>query len=146
MKWIFIAHLYYFLFTGYTNQQVWVKAKMPEKVYAGDKFTIEITINKLDLQHFAEYKQVLPAGFVPKVKKSGGADYSFKNNTVKYTWLRLPPEQKVTVSYEVQINENIKGKYTLPGQFVYFYKNQRGNATINENMIQVFSKGEKLSK
>jgi hypothetical protein len=134
------------LFTGFSDNQVWVKAKMPLDVYSGDKFTVEITINKLDLQHFAEFRQKLPNGFIAKGKQMGESDFSFKEQTVKFTWLRLPREQQIIISYEVQLNENIKGQFSLPGQFTYIYKNQRGTADLQDYKINVFTKGDSFKK
>jgi hypothetical protein len=134
----------FFLFSGFTDNQIWVRAKMPFSVFAGDRFTVEITINKLDLQQFAEFKQTLPAGFNAIQKEPGKADFSFKNQVVKFTWIRLPREPRITISYDILIGENIKGQFKLPGEFVYIYKNQRGTAVLANDVINVSAKGEAI--
>lgn len=103
---------------------------------------IEVIINKMDLQHFAEFKQTLPEGFSAIEANSGSADFSFKDQQVKFTWLRLPREPKITVSYKIQVSEHAKGKFKLPGQFIYIYKNQRGIAGLENDIIHVFPKGQ----
>lgn len=115
---------------------------MPANIHAGDKFTIEITVNKLDLQHFAELKQKLPNGFKAIEKQSGDAQFSFKDQTVKFTWVRLPRAPQFTLSYDVVVDATIKGNFSLPAQFTYIYKNQRGTATLDNDKIKVYAKGE----
>jgi hypothetical protein len=145
MKNLVFALLFLFLlFSGFSDNQIWVKAKMPVNVHAGDRFTVELTINKLDLQNFAEFKQTLPAGFTAFEKQSGNAGFSFKNQTVKFSWVRLPRSPLVTISYDVLVKEDVKGQFSLPGQFTYIYKNQRGTAQIENDKINVFSKGERF--
>jgi hypothetical protein len=146
MKKIYLAlFLSFLLFSGFTDNQIWVRARMPFNVHAGDKFTIEITINKLDLQHFADFKQKLPEGFLAMERQSGGADFNFSNQVVKFTWLRLPRVPTITLSYDVIVKENVKGQFTLPGQFTYIYKNQRGTAILNDDKINVYPKGVAFS-
>jgi hypothetical protein len=140
---VFVLLFLFLLLSGFSDTQIWVRAKMPINVYAGDRFTVEITINKLDLQNFAEFKQTLPVGFTAIEKQSGSANFSFKNQTVKFSWVRLPRTQLVNISYDLLVNENIKGQFTLPGQFTYIYKNQRGTAQILNDKIYVYSKGER---
>lgn len=143
MNKLIIALLFPFLaFSGFQDNPVWIKAKMPNNVHAGDKFTIEITINKLDLKHFAELKQKLPAGFKAIENKSGAAEFSFSDQMVKFTWLRLPRSPQITISYNIIVDANIKGDFTLPAQFTYIYKNQRGTVNLEHDNIKVYAPGE----
>jgi len=135
----------FLLLSGFTDNQVWVKAKMPNNVYAGDRFTVEITINKLDLQNFAEYKQSLPDGFTAIEKQSGAANFSFKKQVVKFTWVRLPRVPVIVLTYDVLVNENIKGQFSIPGQFTYIYNNQRGTVQLSNDKINVYIKGERFN-
>ena len=133
------------LLSGFSDNQVWVKAKMPAVVYAGDRFTIEIVINKLDLQHFAEFKQNLPEGFTAIEKQSGSANFSFKNQVVKFTWVRLPRTPIITLTYDVLVRENIQGLQTLSGEFTYIYKNERGTAELTNDKLNVVPKTGRTS-
>jgi len=135
----------FFVLSGFQDNQIWIKAKMPYNVHAGDKFTVEITINKLDLQHFAELKQKLPAGFRAIEKQSGAADFSFSDQMVKFTWLRLPRSPQITISYDVWVDANLKGDFSMPAQFTYIYKNQRGTANLAQDKIRVYARGEVFS-
>jgi hypothetical protein len=137
--------LSFIIFSGFTDNQIWIRAKMPENIHSGDKFTIEFTINKLDLQHFAELKQKLPNGFKAIEKQSGSAQFSFKDQMVKFTWVRLPRTPQFTISYEVVVDPNVKGNFSLPAQLTYIYKNQRGTASLDNDKIKVYAKGEVYS-
>ena len=127
----------FFAFSGISDNQVWVHAKYPYSVRAGDRFTVEVTINKMSLKHFAEFKQKLPKGFMAIEKVSQSADFHFDNQFVKLVWLRLPRQAQFKVSYEVLVHDSLKGVYKMPGQFTYIYNNQRGNVYLNDLEITV---------
>lgn len=146
MNKLIIGLLFSFVaFSGIQDNQIWVKAKMPFNIHAGDRFTIELTINKLDLQHFAELKQKLPQGFTAIEKQSGAAEFKFTGQTVTYTWLRLPRAPKIKISYDVVVDKTVKGSFNLPAQFTYIYKNQRGTAHLEQDIINVYAQGEKFT-
>ncbi len=136
---------WFFAVSGIQDDQVWIKAKIPYNVHAGDRFTVEITVNKLDLQHFAELKQKLPNGFSVIEGQSGAADFSFKNQMLKYTWLRLPRPAQIRISYDIVVDRNLKGEFNLPTQFTYIYKNQRGTTSLKDDRIRVYAQGEVFS-
>ncbi|GEM_PF-2121756 len=137
----FLLIISFIIFSGFSDNQIWIKAKMPVSVNAGDKFTIEFIVNKRDLQHFAELKQSLPKGFKAVEKQSGSAQFSFKDQIVKFTWVRLPRDHQFIISYDVIVDKNVNGNYTLPAQFTYIYNNLRGNAQLENDNILVLTKG-----
>lgn len=143
MKHIIVAILsFFFAFAGISDNQVWVHTKYPSSVYSGDKFTVEVTINKMSLKHFAEFRQKLPKGFTATEKISQSADFHFTNQFVKLVWLRLPRQAQFTVSYEIQVAASAKGVYKLPGQFTYIYNNQRGTVYLSDLEITVHPRGQ----
>ena len=134
------------IFSSFTDNQIWIKAKMPNTINPGDRFSIEIIINKLDLQHFAELKQKLPQGFRAVEKSSGSAQFSFKDQMVKFTWVRLPRAPQFSVIYEVIAEPGLQAKtYEFPAQFTYIYKNQRGTAVLNYDEISIGGKANNLN-
>lgn len=136
----------FILFSSFTDDQIWIKAKMPNNINPGDRFTIEIIINKLNLQHFAELKQKLPQGFRAVEKSSGSAQFSFKDQMVKFTWVRLPRAPQFSVVYEVVAEPGLQPKtYEFPAQFTYIYKNQRGTAVLQYDEISVGGKVNNLN-
>lgn len=143
MKHIIVAILsFFFAFAGISDNQVWVHTKYPSSVYSGDKFTIEVTINKMSLKHFAEFRQELPKGFTATEKVSQSADFHFTNQFVKLVWLRLPRQAQFTISYEIQVAASAKGVYKIPGQFTYIYNNQRGTIYLSDLEITVHPRGQ----
>ncbi len=146
MKNLIIAVVSAFIaFSGISDNQVWVHANFPSTVYSGDQFTVEITINKMSLKHFAEFRQKLPKGFTAIEKVSQSADFHFSNQFVKLVWLRLPRQSQFKVSYDIRVNASTKGVYKLPGQFTYIYNNQRGNVYLNDLEITVYPKGHSFN-
>ncbi|OQX99465.1 MAG: hypothetical protein B6I20_09920 [Bacteroidetes bacterium 4572_117] len=130
--------LSFFVFSGFSDNQVWVYANLPSKTYSGKQFTVEVTINKMSLKHFAEFKQKLPKGFTAIEKNSQSADFHFKDQYVKLIWLRLPRQSQFKISYEIVVDRSVRGTYNLPGQFTYIYDNQRGNIYLNDIELAVF--------
>ncbi|RLD75077.1 MAG: hypothetical protein DRJ10_15935 [Bacteroidetes bacterium] len=146
MKNIIIAAIssIFFAFSGISDNQVWIHANFPSSVYSGDQFTVEITINKMSLKHFAEFRQKLPKGFTAVERVSQSADFHFSNQFVKLVWLRLPRQAQFKVSYDILVDSSVKGVFKLPGQFTYIYNNQRGNVYLNNLQITVHPRGQSL--
>ncbi len=143
MKHILIVALYSVLaISGISDNQVWVNAKYPPSVYSGDRFTVEVTINKMSLKHFARFRQKLPKGFTAVEGVSQSADFHFDKQLVELVWLRLPRQAKFTVSYDIIADASLKGVYKIPGQFTYNYNNQRGNVYLNNLEITVHPRGK----
>jgi len=130
------------LFSGISNGQVQVFAKFPPTVHPGERFTVELTIDKKSLMHYAEFKQQLPKGFIALEGISQSADFYFTNGQIKLVWLRLPRQGQFTVKYDIVVSKTAKGIYKIPGQFTYIYNNQRGNVYLNNLQIRVLGAGE----
>ena len=125
------------LFFGSLKSQVQVFANFPHTVHAGERFTVELTIDKKSLMHYAEFKQQLPKGFMAFEGISQSADFYFSNGQIKLVWLRLPRQGKFTVMYDIVVSKAAKGIYKIPGQFTYIFNNQRGNVFLNNLQIRV---------
>ncbi len=131
------------LFFGSLKSQVQVYADFPHTVHAGERFTVELTIDKKSLMHYAEFKQQLPKGFMAFEGISQSADFYFSNGQIKLVWLRLPRQGKFTVMYDIVVSKTAKGIYKIPGQFTYIFNNQRGNVFLNNLQIRVVGVGER---
>ncbi len=130
------------LLFGSLKSQVQVFANFPHTVHAGERFTVELTIDKKSLMHYAEFKQQLPKGFMAFEGISQSADFYFSNGQIKLVWLRLPRQGKFTVMYDIVVSKAAKGIYKIPGQFTYIFNNQRGNVFLNNLQIRVVGEGE----
>ena len=134
--------LFVVVFFGFAKSQVLVSAVYPKTVRAGERFTVELTIDKKSLMHYAEFKQQLPKGFIAVEGISQSADFYFSNGQIKLVWLRLPRQSKFTVKYDIVADKTAKGIYKIPGQFTYIFNNQRGNVYLNDLQIRVLGQGE----
>ncbi|MFW6099955.1 MAG: hypothetical protein ACOC90_01085 [Bacteroidota bacterium] len=116
--------------------QVNVDVNAPSEIEAGNDDTIQVDLNKSDVRSFARFQQKLPAGLEPEVVDNGNAEFRFEDQTVKFIWLKLPRDEKISISYKVNVNERLKGSFQLDGSFDYIANNERksvdaGSSTIN---------------
>lgn len=109
----------------------------PEQVEAGNEITVEVTLNKSDLESFARFQQEIPAGLTPVPVNTANADYSFKDQKVKFIWLKLPTEEEITVSYKLQVDQRLKGNFNLNGTFSYVADNERKSVAITSKNIAI---------
>lgn len=96
-----------------------VSPKMPEEVRAGDDFTVEVTIRKGALNHYARFLQKLPPGFTAYPLNTQQAKFTFDESSAKFTWLSLPEEEEFTISYKVHVDTNVYGYFSFEGKFAY---------------------------
>ncbi len=143
MRYLFLSIFISFLsIYVYADDIVTISTNTPKTAKIGERFTITVTIKKLGLRHFAEYRQSLPKGFKVIENKSGSADFSLSEQNLRYIWLRLPKIKIVKFSYDLVIDSTVKaGTYDLNGKFIYIYNNQRGELD-SKNVITII--GSKL--
>ncbi len=123
------------------DDQVYIKSNLPCRIYPGGTYTVELTIHKKDLNHYASLTQRLPKGFKAVEKQSGAANFHFIDGELKFTWLRLPKTSTISISYDIVADASVKaGKYSCPAEFVYSYKNLRGSVKLSDSEIMVQSK------
>jgi hypothetical protein len=110
-----------------------VSQNVPQQAKVNEKFTVEITINKSDLEGFAKFQTELPDGFYAEPGETQGATFSFKDKKVKFIWMALPADEEIKISYNVTASE--KGEFTLGGKFAYIYNNERGEKDVTPKTI-----------
>ncbi len=127
------------------DNQIFIESNLPGEIYPGDTYTVEFTIHKQDLKHYAILTQQLPIGFSVIERQSGAANFSFTNREVKYTWLKLPETSPITLSYDIVADKRLNpGVYNLPAKFVYMYRNLRGSVSLNNSTVKVYREGERF--
>ncbi len=130
------------IFTVQDNY-IFVESNFPGKVYAGGTYSVELTIHKQNLKHYATLTQYLPQGFSAIEKQSGAANFSYNKGELNFTWLRLPESSSITISYDIMVDATIQpGTYKLPAEFVYTHRNLRGAYRLKNSTIRVYRKGE----
>lgn len=119
-----IAILLYNIFLGGNVQVV---QTMPDEIYAGQTFTIDVKISKGDQYGFAKWQQSIPEGFIAEAVDTKGATFSFKNNEVKIIWMALPELDEFTISYKVKSDTSISGVFSFDGKFSFIENNERND-------------------
>ncbi len=125
------------LYVLQAQDEISVKMDLPSEVTAGQEFLVSVDIEKGSLEEFSRFQQELPAGLTAAQDNSGAADFTFEDQRVRFIWLRLPPEQKLNISYKVMVNERLKGSMTLFGEFSYVENNERRSILIDEADVMI---------
>jgi hypothetical protein len=127
---IFVNLIGVFLVSLVTDQNISVSLEAPSSVNASEEFIVTLTINKGDIQSFSRFSQELPYGLTATRVTSSNADFSFEDQRVRFIWLKLPPEEQITVSYAVKVHERLKGSFSLGGEFSYIEGNDRKSVNV----------------
>jgi len=114
-----------------------VNMNAPGQVEAGNEIYVEITLDKSDFDSFARFQQEIPAGLTPVPVNTANADFSFKDQKVKFIWLKLPSEQKITIGYKLQVDQRLKGTFNLKGTFSYIVNNERKSVELDPKFISI---------
>jgi ribosomal protein L12E/L44/L45/RPP1/RPP2 len=114
-----------------------VRMDLPSEVTAGEEFLVSVDIEKGSLEEFSRFQQELPAGLTAIQDNSGAADFTFEEQRVRFIWLKLPPEEKLAISYKVKVNERLKGSLNLFGEFSYVENNERRSILIDEAAVRI---------
>jgi hypothetical protein len=134
----FIGLLLINLFFG----DVTVSINAPNEVAAGDSFTVEVTINKSDLNSFGRYYQELPIGYTATQINSSNGSFSFKDQKIKIIWMpKIPSDSIFSISYKVKVDPTIEGTLNLGGTFSYIFNNETKTLTIPSRSIIIRPQG-----
>lgn len=107
------------------------------QINAGSELLVSVTIKKEELSGFCRFQQELPAGFSASSVSTANADFTFKDQKVRFIWLKLPEESSITVSYKITCDERLKGTFNLGGKFSYIKDNQRQSADVTTQQITI---------
>ncbi|MFW5820828.1 MAG: hypothetical protein ACOCWA_06025 [Bacteroidota bacterium] len=113
------------IFSWIPTQDIKVNMDAPAEVRAGEEFIVTLQIYKGDLESFSRYTQSLPYGLTAERLNTANADFSFDEQRVRIIWLKLPPEDSITVSYKVKIDPRLTGSFELSGDFAFVNENER---------------------
>ena len=106
-------------------QEVDISIDHPASVKAGETFEVTVTISKGSLTDYSRFSQDLPLGLTATNVQSPNADFSFDNQRIRIIWLKLPEVQEIKVSYNIMVDERLKGKFILGGVFAYVVDEER---------------------
>lgn len=121
----------------FQQSDVSMRMEVPPQVVAGTEFEVRITLKKGDVESFSRFQMDIPAGLTATGSASANADFSFSEKRVRLIWLRLPDPQEITFSFNVKVDERLKGIFTLDGQFSYIDDNERQTAFLSPQAITI---------
>ena len=121
------------LFSG----DVSMKMDVQSQINAGNEITIEVTLDKGNINGFSRFQMELPAGITASNISSANADFSFKDQKVRLIWLRLPSDESITFSFNIHCNELLKGTFDLAGKFSYIDNNERKNVDLQPKTLTI---------
>jgi len=108
-----------------------------QRAYAGGTFLVKIRIERRNLDSYFQIQQDLPAGMVAEGMESQGANFTFKDGKVKYTWLRLPANEEIQVMYKVTVPFEMRGKQAIQGNYYYIRDEEKETYPLPTNNIEV---------
>ena len=125
-----------FIFTQGMSQ-VTVNMFVPDEVMAGKEFSVNIEIEKGALEEFSRFQQELPVGLTASSNQSETADFTFEDQRVRFIWLKLPSKEVINISYNVMVNERLKGQFNLEGEFSYVETDERQAIAVTPATITI---------
>jgi hypothetical protein len=85
----------------------------PYFIDQGNDMRVNILVNKGSTEKFAKIEEVIPDGYTAEAINPRDAIFTFKDNTVKFLWMNLPPEERFVVNYRLAPDDGV-GKTELP--------------------------------
>jgi hypothetical protein len=138
-----IKHLLLLIYTwivlaiSFVFSDVTLEMHATKQVEAGNEITVVVTLNKPDIESFARFQQEIPAGLTPVPVQTANADFSFKDQKVKFIWLKLPAQEEITLSYKLKVDQRLKGNFDLNGTFSYIADNERKSVDVTAQNITI---------
>ncbi len=86
-----------------------------------EEYTVNFLVNIADLPRdkFAKIQEIVPAGYTATAIETNEGIFSFKDNTVKFLWMSLPPQKQFIVTYKLIPSLPSNTEPTLSGSFSY---------------------------
>lgn len=114
-----------FAFSTSFAQELTATQKLPATADPNSEFTVEITINRGQINGFMKFFQPLPEGFSATEIESKGGSFTFAENGAKIVWISPPGELTYTISYRVRVPASASGVKKLGGKLSYISNNER---------------------
>ncbi len=118
---------------------VTVSIDVPDEIVAGTEFKVSVTVDKGSLSGFSRFQMDIPAGLKASSYQSSNADFTFSENRVRMIWLRLPSADEMTFVFKVNVDERLKGTFSLDGQFSFIMDNERKSVSSSSHPITILS-------
>lgn len=111
---------------------------------------INILVNKgnLEKDKFAKIQEDLPKGYTAENIENNSGIFTVQNNTAKYLWMNLPPEQEFVISYKLipitaeasnYIPENFNGTFSYVENEITKSINITQQKSIKSDILTAFN-------
>jgi hypothetical protein len=111
---------------------------VPEEMKTGDLTRVNLDIYKpAGMTTYAQFKQAIPTGFTVVPVELNGASFSIEENMLSVTWLRLPANERVQISWDLKAANGITGRFSFGGVFSYMVDHTQGNIELEAEYIKV---------
>jgi len=125
----------FFLAFSLNGQNVDISIDHPDRVNAGEDFTVSVTISKGSLTDYSRFSQDLPLGLTASNLSSPNADFSFDDQRVRIIWLKMPEANEIKISYLISVDSRLKGSFRLSGVFAYVVDDERKFLNFDEDRM-----------
>ena len=114
------------------------KLNIPDESVQGETILFRLDIIKpQNVRGYTVFTQQFPQGFYVKAKELSGAEFTYENNLLTLTWLRISDNSKVSVIYEVSSMLGVTGKFSFSGNLTYLIGNKQGKFDLKNYVLNV---------
>lgn len=99
------------------------------------EYTVNIKIEKENIEGFVKIEELIPAGFSATEIQSAGATFSFSEDKVKFMWVAVPSAKNMEVSYKITASNATSGNYTLSGVFSYMQAEENKKYLLDNSLF-----------
>ena len=114
-----------------------IKHSFPNKVNSGSQFTVEISINKGDIDRYARLTLDIPNGITAKARETSGGQFSFDDQKAIVHWYSLPYDEVLKVVLIFTVAPPISGDFMISGSFRYIDENKIQEKPIEPHNLKV---------
>ncbi len=108
-----------------------------------DEIYVNVLVHKKGVCKFAKIEESVPPGYTAVNVENQSGIFTFKNQTVKYLWMNLPPDERVVVTYKLIPKPEIDpSRLQLSGTFSYIEENRTKSINIVQRDVDVKSLGK----
>ena len=123
------------IFTGDTV--VKITNNLPDKMVAGNEYSVEFKLTKPGIEGFGMFQIELPDGITVVQNPDSSAAYHQEGNLLKWVWASLPTDDEVTFNLKFKVASNLQGNITYKSRFYYIYKNDKAFVDMRPKDIEV---------
>ncbi len=120
----------------FAQKQITVNISAQETSVNSQVFNVKCNFTKPKfMTSYAVFSVKIPGGFSVKEKYSNVANFEYKNNIVKYTWIRFATSENFNVIFELTPLKNEIKEAEISGSLMYLAQNKKG--IINTDTVVI---------